>query len=257
VDHDGKPTRWGIFSPEELNHDPRWVEERSLNSLSILSYLRTAEHITGQAKYGEAARMLMQKHSYAVNVLISKTNSGVGSGNQSDDEMAFMDFYCLMKYEKDPALRNLFGLAFNRRWVLERYELNPLFNFIYAASAQGLQYRNAFSEEDLAPAGAWLEESVDTLKRFPTDRVDWGLANSHRIDLMQLPAYVTEGPGRGMRRDGRVLPIDERFVDKWNHDPWRMDYRGRGTRLADGASFLLPYYMGLYHKFIEPDRTGR
>jgi hypothetical protein len=30
-----------------------------------------------------------------------------------------------------------------------------------------------------------------------------------------------------------------------------LDQGGNGMQLADGASFLLPYYMGLYHKFLE------
>ena len=47
-----------------------------------------------------------------------------------------------------------------------------------------------------------------------------------------------------------MLPIDERFVDKWNHDPWSLDVGGNGRELADGASYLLPYYLGLYHGFV-------
>ena len=48
-----------------------------------------------------------------------------------------------------------------------------------------------------------------------------------------------------------MLPIDERFVGHWNHDPWALNYVGTGTRVADGASFLLPYYLGLYYRFID------
>jgi hypothetical protein len=251
VDHDGKPTRWGVFSPEKLNHDRNWWEERGLNSLSMLAYLRTAEHITGEARYGAAARELIDKHAYAANVMIPKTNAGPGSGNQSDDEMAFMTFYCLLRYEKDPALRQLFGLAFSQRWTMERPELNPLFNFLYAAAVKGVEFSDAFETVPLAPAGAWLEESIDTLRRYPLDRLNWGLSNSHRRDVAPLPEYARGRPGRGSRRDGRVLPIDERYVDKWNHDPWALDHGGDGRRLADGASFLLPYYLGRYHKFVE------
>jgi hypothetical protein len=251
VDHDGKATRWGVFAPEKLNYDNDYWEERGLNSLSILSYLRTAEHITGDRKYTDAVQELIRDHAYAANVLISKTNAGPGSGNQSDDEMAFMDFYCLMKYEKDPKLREAFGLAFQRRWLMERYELNPLFNFMFAAMVTGLKFHDAFAAEDLSPRGEWLEESIDTLKRYPLDRINWAMANSRRKDVVLLPEYSRGDRTRGSRRDGRVLPVDERFVDKWNHDPWALDYNGDGRRLADGASFLLPYYMGLYHKFIE------
>jgi hypothetical protein len=251
IDHDGLPTRWAVFNPEALNHDPNWHEERGLNSLSILSYLRAAAHITGESRFDDAAARLIRDHAYAMNVLISKTNSGPGSGNQSDDEMAFMNFYNLLKYEKDQKLRSMFALAFHRRWVIESPELNPLFNFIYAAAASGLKFSDAFGEEELTPAGDWLTESADTLKRYPLDRIDWGLKNSHRLDIVPLPSWSRERAGRGLRRNGKVLPIDERFVDKWNHDPWVLDYAGSGRRLADGASYLLPYYMGLYHRFLE------
>ena len=76
IDHDGKPTRWGVFAPESLNFDVSWYEERGLNSTSMLSYLRTAAHITGNMKYAAAARELIEKHSYGLNVLIPKTAAG-------------------------------------------------------------------------------------------------------------------------------------------------------------------------------------
>jgi hypothetical protein len=250
IDHDGLPTRWAVFNPEALNHDPLWHEERGLNSLSILSYLRTASHITAERRFDEAAARLIRDHAYAMNVLISKTNAGAGSGNQSDDEMAFMNFYNLLKYEKDPGLRSAFAFAFHRRWLVEAPELNPLFNFMYAAAAAGLKFGSAWRDEDLSPTGDWLAQSADTLKRYPLDRADWALRNSHRRDIVPLPSWAEERPGRGMRRNGLVLPIDERYVDKWNHDPWRIDFSGGGLRLADGASFLLPYYMGLYYRFL-------
>jgi hypothetical protein len=34
-------------------------------------------------------------------------------------------------------------------------------------------------------------------------------------------------------------------------DPYRADYGGNGKRVADGTSFLLPYYMGLYEGFLK------
>jgi len=254
VDYDGKPTRWGVFNPESLNHDPNWWSERSLNSLSMLAYLKVAEHVTGAAKYREVARKLIQQHAYDQNVLIPKSNAGPGSGNQSDDEMAFMDYYSLIRYETDPVLQRKYALAFHNYWTMERPELNPLFNFMYAAVNTGKSFTGQFAKLDLSPSGEWLEESIDTLRRYPLDRVNWRMTNSHRKDIVPLPAYArerSEAKGVGYRNSGKVLPIDERFVDHWNHDPWQLDTGGNGTVLADGASFLLPYYMALYHKFIE------
>jgi len=111
-------------------------------------------------------------------------------------------------------------------------------------------FENAFYRRPLGLTGEWLEESMDTMRRYPLDRVNWRMTNSHRKDVVRLPSYAGGAGRRGHRRDGRVLPIDERFVDHWNHDPWQLDQGGDGRMLADGASFLLPYYMGLYHRFI-------
>ena len=55
MEHDGTPTRWARYSPEELNFDKKWFVERGLNSLSLLSYLVTTAHITGDNKYREIA----------------------------------------------------------------------------------------------------------------------------------------------------------------------------------------------------------
>ncbi len=55
---------------------------------------------------------------------------------------------------------------------------------------------------------------------------------------------------RGEFRSRQTLPIDERFINHWNYDPWTIDGRGKGQSLADGTSFLLPYYMGRYFGFI-------
>jgi hypothetical protein len=254
VDHDGKPTRWAIFNPENLNHDFSRRVERGLNSQSILVYLKVAGHITGDPRFAAAARWLIEQHAYAANVLIPKADTGPGSGNQSDDEMIFMNYYNLIRYETDPILKETYALALYKQWKWERPELNPFFDFIYAASCSGQTTVDAFGREDLSPKDkGWLEESVDTLQRFPLDRLDWRLINSHRQDIIRLPDYIDSDrkPGAaGYRVNGNVLPIDERWVGHWNHDPWDLDEGGDGRTLADGEVFLLPYYMGLYHKYI-------
>lgn len=253
VDHDGHPTRWAVFSPEELNHNRDWWQERGMNSLSILSYLKVAEHITGDAKYAAAARRLIDLHGYGMNSMIVKSHLGPGAGNQSDDEMIFMNYYSILRYETDPDLRQKYLLGFHHHFQNELPELNPLFNFLYASVARGANFSDAFGKAALSPAGEWLEDALDTLRRFPLDRVDWPLKNSHRKDIIPLAPHLREGGTRGMgyRVNGKVLPVDERYVGHWNHDPWRLDYNGSGRTLGDGAVFLLPYYMGLYYGFVK------
>jgi hypothetical protein len=257
IDHDGTPTRWAVFGPDALNRDRLWYEERGLNSLSMLTYLRIAQHVTGDARYGEAARRLIDEHGYAMNLLMPKVTLGVGGGNQSDDEMAFMNYYHLLKYEQDADVRQAVARSLHDYWQLERPERNPFFNVLAAVSLQGTSFADAYGTQALdLPDEVWLEDTLDSLRRFPVDLVDWGLVNSHRLDLQPLPDHVRpDSAGRhGLRHDGKVLPIDERMVFHWNHDPYQLDYAGTGTRLADGTSFLLPYYMALHHRIIVEGR---
>lgn len=243
VDHDGKPTRWARFGPEALGSGDM-IDQRPLNSLSILSYLRTAEHMTGDAKYAQAYQSLLYDHGYKASILISKTQSGPGTGNQSDDEMAFMNYYNVLSYEDDPELRQLYLISMYRYFQNERPELNPLFNFIFAAQFEGFgRYRRGVDQ-------AVLEEAIDTLKRYPLDRIRYAFDHNHRTDIVRMEGSGWRRSDKGHRRDGTVIPIDERSVEHWNHDPWELSEGGDGRTLTDGAAFLLPYYMGLYHGFI-------
>ena len=258
VDHDGLPTRWGEYSPAALNHRPEWRVERGLNSMSILAYLAIAAHVTGDARYADAAARLRLDHAYGANAAVPKVQMGIGSGNQSDDEMAFMDLYHLVRLTPDPAERGEALAAFHRYWLLERPERNPFFDFAYVAAA-----RAAGGGDLPASAGglaaAWLDDAVDALVRLPLDRRQWPHANAHRLDVRRLPEAQSIDPGvpdrvpRGLRVDGRVLPVDERSFAHWNTDPWRLDTGGDGRELASGTVFLLPWHMGRYHGFIADD----
>ena len=254
VDWDGTPTRWGVFDPVNFNDTrDRWFD-RGLNSLSILSYLKVAEHMTGDPKYAQAYRKLIADDKYAMNVMVAKISSGPGSGNHSDDEMAFMSYYDLIKYETDDDLLQRYAYSLANYWRGEEPDMNPFFDFVAAASLHGKKFSDPFQTLDLTLTGDWLADSLDTLRRLPLDRIDWKHTNSHRKDIIPVRSLTPEDDDRknlGYRMDGRVLPVDERFFDFWNHNPYVLDTGGRGHDLGDGAVFLLPYYMGLYHGFIE------
>lgn len=257
TDHDGKPTRWGIYSPQYLNRSPNWWPERGLNSLSWLTYLTTAHSITGDPKYAAAIRELVDKHGYAHNAMYSKVQHGPGSGNQSDDEMAFMCYYTLLRHSKDDALKAMIRYSFFRYWANEAPELNPFFNFAYAAIGLDQTVTNPFGTFSISPWPGWHEDSIATLRGFSIDRIGWGHQNSHRLDIVWLPRqkgqdlYDPRPHRRGHRTNGKVLPVENRHFNHWNTDPWDLDYGGGGHELASGTVFLLPYYMGLYHGFIQ------
>lgn len=256
VDHDGLPTRWAVYDPDSLNRDDRWRVERGLNSLSILSYLAVAAHVTGDPRYTEHEQELAYRHGYAANLMATKLHLGIGSGNQSDDEMAFMCFYNLLKYTRDEGIRRRALVTFHEYWCLVRPERNPFFHFAYAAFGRGAVHRDGWGARRLDPDDGWLADSVATLRGFPLDLVNWPRRNSHRLDVTRLGPKRGIDPGRAERRarghlrDGKVLPIENRWVQQWNTDPWQLDYPGDGRTLAPGTPFLLACYMGLYHGFV-------
>lgn len=257
VDHDGTPTRWGIYSPKKLNFDPDWGGERGLKSLSILSYLAGASYITGDPKYEAASRELVEKHGYAQNLMFAKVQHGPGSGNQSDDEMAVMGFYNLLRYSRNEALKEQARFSFYRYWANEAPEMNPFFNFAYAAHGLNAEISNPWGKFPARPWEGWHEDAMATLRGFPLDRLDWPKRNSHRLDIVLLEPqasidiYAPRRGGRGRRVNGKVLPVENRHFGHWNTDPWRLDYGGEARELSAGTVYLLPYYLGLYHGFIE------
>ncbi|GIV10693.1 MAG: hypothetical protein KatS3mg020_0184 [Fimbriimonadales bacterium] len=232
IDKDGKPTRWAIFDPETMNGDPIWEEERGLNSLSILSHLKVAYHITGDAKYQQAYEELIRQHHYLLNAVTQKMLPPY-SINHSDDQLAFLCYYPFLLYETNPDYRRSWLMSLERSWQIERPERSPLFNFIYGA---------------LTGKPCDVEASVQTLQEWPWDLRNWQCRNSHRLDIT-----LDTGKSRfGDWQSVQITPYSEREVMRWNGNPYRLDGGdplGRGE--DDGSAFLLPYWMGRYHRMIE------
>jgi hypothetical protein len=233
VDVDGQPTRWGMWAPERLNHDPAWRAERGLNSLEMLSYLKVAAQITGDGSYETAYRRLISEHHYALNTLRQRVRPGDFPGaesNHSDDELAFLAYYNLLRYEQDPGLRELYLASLEYTWQIVRPEGCPLWSFMYGA---------------LSGQPCEVEAAVTALRDIPLDLVTWRMTNSHRLDLETRP-----DPDRfGQPQLARPLPWRERPLHKWNGNPYRLD---GGNDLAEecGTFWLLPYWLGRYHGLL-------
>jgi hypothetical protein len=155
-----------------------------------------------------------------------------GSINHSDDELAFLSFYPLLRYETDPALIAVYRQSLERSWQIERPERNPLWNVIYAAGSGAADY-----DRDAA---------VRTLREIPMDLIQWSVKNSHRRDVPIDPLA-----DRFKRLQSLiVLPYDELPMSKWNGNPYALDGGREGRSEDDGAYFLLPYWMGRFHKVL-------
>ncbi len=135
IDLNGKPTRWGEWS-ESFFKTEEGKYEAALRSIELLSFLKTAHHITGNKKY-EDAYQDRGRRGYAENMRLYRRWKGGGEINFSDDELAYLSYDPLLRYEKDPKLREIYLDSLRFTWSQIRSDMNPLWNYISVASGGG------------------------------------------------------------------------------------------------------------------------
>jgi hypothetical protein len=233
IDTDGQRTRWGWWGPTVIWDDP---DETGLRALHILSHLRVAIYLTEnpqyRARYQAAYDDLIRVHRYHLLTRNQKVTVP-GHINHSDDELAFLSFYPLLRYETDAPLLDIYKQSLERSWQIERPERNPLWNVIYAAGTGAREFDRA--------------ESLRTLQEIPIDTIAWTVTNSQRRDVPIDPLSDRFGRKQALV----VLPYDELPMSKWNGNPYMLDGGNGGRSEDDGAYFLLPYWMGRYHKLFD------
>ena len=105
----------------------------------------------------ERAASLVDEHGYARNTVLQKITDP-GAVNHSDDELAFLSYYPLLRYEEEPHRRALYRASLERSWQIERPERCPLWNVIYGA---------------LTGRPCELDAAVETLREIPSDLRHW------------------------------------------------------------------------------------
>ncbi len=233
IDWDGERTRWGFWDPALLNGEPEHYLENGLNSLQMLSFLKVAHHITGDAKYKRHYDTLITQHEYLSNILLQK-KVFPDENNHSDDQLAYVAWYPLLQLERDPRVRSALHGAVRRHYRIVAPERSSFFNFVTAT---------------IDPDYVDIEAGIENLKRIPTDRRRWRMQNSHRADIVFDPRIDRFGRSQLLE----VLPVDERDLAKWNSNPYRPDAGGGGREEDDGTAYLLPYWMGRYHGFLKEE----
>jgi hypothetical protein len=233
IDVDGQRTRWGWWGPDDI-----WLDasETGLRALHILSHLRVAMHLAentpSAARYRAEYENLVKMRRY--HLLTRNQKVAIpGHINHSDDELAFLSYYPLLQYETDQQLRGVYKQSLDRSWQVERPERNPLWNVIYAVGSGAPEFDRA--------------ESLRTLQEIPMDTITWTVHNSQRLDVPIDPM----SDRFNHRQSLIVLPYDEIPMWKWNGNPYALDGGNGGRSEDDGAYFLLPYWMGRFHKLLE------
>ena len=249
IDHDGKPTRWGNWSPEYCNSIPGGYADRGLQAVEMFAFLNIAEHVTGDAKYRNVIKELCDKHAYHINAIYGRWVFPPDHVVPWDSNLAFLSYYPLLKYEHDPELVRAFRTSLDRGWQFLARQNDPFFNFVFAA---------VFPDKDkpvvddvVLDFQPVLQKAIPTLESTPELLIGWRMENSHRLDVMLDPTpRARKGTGWSIVTN-EAIPIAERSHIRINSDHFALDHEQGSNSEYEGTYYLLPYYMGLLHGFIK------
>ena len=186
-------------------------------SLMVLPDLLIAYHVTGKQQYLAEYRKLTAR--FADNTEPARDSrpyspERIARVNHSSEGQAYEALFNAIQYEKDP---KLFGMY--RRWLAELWDLNwmegnSLYTFMTLALVP--------DRVGLAHADESLALSVETLRRYPMDRVLRPVMNSIRTDI-----EISPFPDRGRVKQAiNPVPIDQRPLDNeyaWKGNPYALD----------------------------------
>ena len=230
IDWDGERTRWGFWNPELINDDPENYTENGVNSAQILSFLKVSYYITGNEKFKKHYDQLITEHGYLANVLTEK-KVFPDMNNHSDNQLGFVALYPLLQLEYDPLAQTALQRTVRRHYRTLGRDGSAFFYFAAAT---------------IDPDYVDIMGGITNLRQISTDRRQWKMTNSNRKDITWNP-YKSRF-NRVQLLD--VLPADERNFDRWNRNPYTADSGNGGNYEDDGGSWLLAYWMGRYHGFI-------
>ena len=234
VDVDGLPTDDGHFEPLYMSTIGIYGDAGK-NGAIILGALLTAHHMTGEPRFMEHFHVLIDEHGYDEYVRNEKEIQDAFWINHDSDEMAFMAFHALMRYEDDPARRATWLEGLEGLWQTQRPERNPEFNMTWALLTEA-------EEID-------LDASIETLKLIPWELVGWRVDNSPRADYELDPEPDRFGDPQALA----VFPYDERHIMRWSINPYALAGGDGGHSEEAGTYWLLPYWMGRYGGLIVPE----
>lgn len=228
-DADGEPTTWAHWSPFELNNDDKWIWEKGINSLELLSFLIITWHLTGEEKYRKEYISLIKKNHYALNAVMYKIHDNHAC--HIDDKLGFYSILPLMQIEKDPQLLKYYQLGLKWHFTTQKTERCSTWNFIFGA---------------LSGESCYLGEAVDTLWEYPLDLIQYPTVNSKRPDV-ELDGSAAEFGGR--TQAAVPLKASERPIGKLSYSAFEVDSDKHDSAEAP-TTWLHPYWLGRYYGLI-------
>jgi len=229
IDIDGKPTRWSVWSPDQLNRDPEWAPDRAQNSMEMLGFLLFAHYITQNSKYYQHYLHLIEKEHYLDN-MAQVLHQNPAWFIYFDVVLQAYIYPILLHCEKDPERLAFYQKHMDEWFAKRQSDQNPLINFIYCYA------RNKQVE---------LDHSVGFLIDTPLDLIDWHIDHTQREDIRIVRTPVLED-----EQVDTLPPPSIRMTVRWDKNPWTAA-GGDPHREREPVFWQLPYWMGRYLKMIQ------
>ena len=233
MDIDGTHTHWAVWSPEQLNHDPDWASERSINSFELLAYLKLANHLTGDEKYEMEYHRLIEKEGYLENV------SHLNSKNPAwqiyfDRTMEGYLFPILLRYENDPKLKEFYTKLMDE-WMNNQKSGENLINNLAYTFATGKKVN--------------VPQTIEFLRDVPFDLVDWPINHTLREDVKLGRSPIMEDI-----QVSELPPANIRSTVRWDKNPWAA-IQGNPHQEREPVFWLWPYWMARYLGIIQDPKS--
>jgi len=229
-------TTYGQFDPFYVNQHPGgFLGDGGRRSAQMLGIVTLAYGLTGQQRFLDAQRELIEVHHYGENA-IDIEGYPIMWGNGDGNELGTQGYWAMLRYETDPELLAMWRTgwtAFFHRLDVQQGAMWDLSNHVLGG--------------DMGPQ---IERFARWLRLAPVDMIRWNVVNSNRHDLVKAPTWFKEGM---LRSDDTILPYDERRNDRWNTDQFRVDGGMDGRVEMDGADVLMPYWAARYYGIIVPE----
>jgi len=229
MDVDGTHTHWSVWSPNSLNHDPEWMQDKSENSMELLAFLKLAYFVTSDEKYQQHYLHLINKEHYLEN-MADLVNQNPAWFIYYDVMMQAYIYPILLQCEKDPKLLAFYQQHIDKWMERRKNDHNPLLNFLYCFA------RNKKIEG---------KASVDFLIDTPLDLVDWNIDHTKREDLKLVHAPVLDH-----LEVSELQPPSMRATVRWDTNLWTA-INGSPNNEKEPVFWLYPYWMGRYLKMIQ------
>lgn len=229
IDIDGTHSRWGVWSPKQLNDDPDWASERSLNSMELLGYLKFAYGITGDEKYQQEYLRLINEEGYLENA--RKVNDKNPAWQiYFDRTLEGYTFPLLFRHETDPKIKAVYEEMLEK-WMNDQEFGENLINNLAYTLCTGRKIN--------------VQQTIDFLRDTPLDLVEWPINHTLREDVRIVRSPILEE----IQID-QLPPASMRATVRWDKNPWSA-IQGNLHAMREPVFWLWPYWEAKFLGIIQ------